>query len=228
MRLFAIADLHLSFGVKKPMDIFRGWENYEEKIEKNWKSAVTDDDTVIIAGDISWGMTLEESLPDFKFIDTLPGKKIILKGNHDYWWTTLKKMNEFLCDNGIKTVSFLHNNAFQFGDYAICGTRGWVLEKGETEDKKVTEREAGRLARSLEEGKKLGLELIVFLHYPPFFGDYVCSEIIDVLKKFEVKRCYFGHIHGQACRLADRGVQSGIKCRLISADFVEFHPILVE
>ena len=197
MSLFVIGDLHLSLGEDKPMDVFSGWNDYVQRLENNWRRLITDDDTVVIAGDISWAMKLEETLTDFRFIHSLPGKKLLLKGNHDYWWATKKKMDEFISVNHLDSLSILFNNAFRVGEYAVCGTRGWFLENEAPEDIKVLNREVGRLKMSLEQAKKLGGEPVVFLHYPPYYRGLECSEMMDVLLEYGVKKCYYGHIHGK-------------------------------
>ena len=228
MSLFVIGVLHLSLGEDKPMDVFSGWNDYVQRLENNWRRLITDDDTVVIAGDISWAMKLEETLTDFRFIHSLPGKKLLLKGNHDYWWATKKKMDEFISVNHLDSLSILFNNAFRVGEYAVCGTRGWFLENEAPEDIKVLNREVGRLKMSLEQAKKLGGEPVVFLHYPPYYRGLECSEMMDVLLEYGVKKCYYGHIHGKKnFRLAFEGEYRGINFRLISGDKVEFVPVLV-
>ena len=228
MSLFAIGDLHLSLGEDKPMDIFAGWDNYVQRLEENWRSLVTDDDTVVIAGDISWAMKLEEAVTDFTFIDKLPGKKILLKGNHDYWWGTKSKIEKLLADNGLSTISILFNNAYACGEYAVCGTRGWFLENDTPEDIKVLNREVGRLKTSIEAALKTEKEPVVFLHYPPYYRGIECKEIMDVLISYGIKRCYYGHIHGrQNFGLAYEGEYKGVNLKLISCDRVRFMPVLV-
>ena len=228
MSIFTIADTHLSLSDDKPMDIFGGWQDYVSRLESNWKSLITDDDTVVLPGDISWAMSLEGALNDFRFIHNLPGKKIILKGNHDYWWNTKRKMDAWLENENLDTISILHNNAFKVGDYVLCGTRGWFYDAETGADMKVLLREASRLDKSIEEGKKLGDNLIVFLHYPPVMQSQKCQEIFDVLKKHDIKRCYYGHLHGESTRHSVNDTVDGIKFSLISADFLSFCPQLVE
>ena len=222
MSIFTIADTHLSLSDDKPMDIFGGWQDYVTRLESNWKSLITDDDTVVVPGDISWAMSLEGALEDFRFIHNLPGKKIILKGNHDYWWNTKRKMDAWLENESLDTISILHNNAFKVGDYVICGTRGWFYDAEKSADMKVLLREASRLERSIEEGKKLGENLIVFLHYPPVYGDGISAGIIDIMREYGVKRCFYGHLHGPSCRMAFTGEYLGINFELISADHLGF------
>ncbi len=209
------------------MDIFRGWTDYVERLEKNWRAVVGEEDTVVIPGDISWAMSLEQAKKDFAFLHSLPGKKLIMKGNHDYWWTTKKKMDTFLAENGFDSLSILHNNAFRVGDFTVCGSRGWFFD-AENSDSKVLLREAGRLDMSVSEGKKLGGELIVFLHYPPVMTNMCCNEMMAVLKKHGIERCYYGHLHGESTLKAVRETVDGIKFSLVSADFLEFCPKLIE
>jgi len=229
MSLFAIADLHLSLGTNKPMDIFKGWDNYVERMEKNWRAVVGEEDTVVIAGDISWAMRIEDSAADFAMIHSLPGKKLILKGNHDYWWTTRKKMEEFFEENGFTSIGIIHNSAERVGEYAVCGTRGWFYDAELSgEDQTVLLREVGRLNLSLDAAEKTGLEPVVFLHYPPLYAQSVCGEMMEVLRTRGVKRCYYGHIHGgRAAEKAVTGLVDGIEFSLIACDSLNFTPIRV-
>jgi len=227
LSIFVIGDLHLSFGTQKPMDIFSGWQDHWQRIEKNWRRLVKDTDTVVIPGDVSWGLTLEEAQPDFRFIQSLPGRKIISKGNHDYWWQTAKKLQEFLDKNGFDTISFLHNNSFEVENYIICGTRGWIFENGQQQDEKVILREAGRLKASLDymDSDK---EKIVFLHYPTIYQEQRANHIINTLKQYNIKRCFYGHLHGKTINYAFNGVSDGIKYKLISADAIDFCPYIID
>jgi len=228
MSLFAIADLHLSFGCDKPMDVFDGWQNYTVRLEKNWRAVVKEEDTVVISGDISWAMKLEDTVKDFSFIHSLPGKKLIIKGNHDYWWSTKKKIDQFLSTQGFHTISIIHNNAVVVGDVAVCGTRGWLYNSQTDEDIKIVNREVGRLNASIDDALRQGAEPIVFLHYPPVYDGIVCEKILNVLKKRGIQKCYFGHIHGaQAAKRAITGDYDGIKMYLISCDHSNFTPVLV-
>ena len=227
MSLYCISDPHLSLSCDKPMDVFGGaWKDYVSKLEQNWVTSVKAEDTVVIPGDISWGMNLKESLADFAFLDALPGKeKIILKGNHDYFWTSRSKMEEFFFQNGLTTLKILHNNFFPYEErYGICGSRGWINESGKTQDKKILDREAMRLEASILPCIESGREPIVFLHYPPLYGEEICKEIYDVLKKYEIKKCFYGHIHGSGYRYAIDGLYDGIDFRLIACDYLEFVP----
>lgn len=228
MSLFAIADTHLSFGTNKPMNIFGGWQNFEERLQKNWNSIVAEDDTVVIAGDISWGMKPEETLNDFIFLDKLNGTKIIMKGNHDYWWSTKSKTEKFLAENEINSIKILFNNAYRVGDISICGTRGWFFDCSKDEDQKVLAREVGRLKTSIDEAKKLGGEPMVFLHYPPISLTQTCDEIYNTLVEEGIKTCYYGHLHGNSVNWAFRGEQDGINFDLISADYLSFCPKLIK
>lgn len=229
MALFAISDLHLSLSADKPMDIFRGWENYVERLEKNWRAVITDADTVILPGDLSWAMKLEDALEDFSFVDKLPGQKYLLKGNHDLWWTTAKKMTEFFSQNGLNTLHFLHNNCVTAENVHLCGTRGWLYDEDKyTEnDAKILNREAMRLRASLQSAPDDGKERVVFLHYPPVYGNTRCEPILAVLREFGVKRCYYGHIHGSGAALAINEMRENIRFRLVSCDFNDFSPVLV-
>ncbi len=228
MSIFTIADTHLSFGTDKPMDVFGGWSDYVYRLEKNWCKVVSDKDTVVIPGDISWAMSFAEAEKDFAFLHSLPGQKLIMKGNHDYWWNTKKKMDAFIEEKGFTSLHILHNNAYRVGDFALCGSRGWFYDAQTGNDKKVILREAGRLEMSLQEAEKLGGEVILFLHYPPFMGQERCEEIMSVIKKHEVKRCFYGHLHGNFSFFHDGETVGGTKFSLISADFLEFCPKLVE
>ena len=225
MSLFAIADTHLSFGTDKPMDTFEGWQNYTEKLQNNWNKIVSPADDVIIAGDISWAMNFDELHADFEFIEKLNGNKIILKGNHDYWWNTLTKMNKFLEENGFKTIRFMHNNSFVCGGVSVCGSRGWLFESEDEFDEKVLNREVMRLKKSLEEAEMH--EKIVFLHYPPLTSNSRCDEIINVLKENNINKCYYGHLHGDAAKYSIDDTVDGISFKLISCDRLKFTPYLI-
>lgn len=229
MALYVIADLHLSLGADKPMDVFPGWKDYVQRLEKNWRSLVNPEDTVVVAGDISWAMKLEDCQKDFAFLNSLPGHKVLLKGNHDYWWSTRNKIDTYLAENAFSSMRILHNCAYRVGDRAICGTRGWLYNSATDEDRKIVNREAGRLLASINAAKALGGRLTAFLHYPPVFDTMECRELLDILVDHQVSDCYFGHIHGQyAARKALIGNYKCVKMHLISCDFVEFRPVLVE
>ncbi|MDE5558015.1 MAG: metallophosphoesterase [Ruminococcus sp.] len=226
MSLWVIADLHLCQGnPEKTMTIFNGWKNYQELIKKNWLDRVKPDDTVVIAGDISWGMSLQESAKDFHFIENLTGQKIIIKGNHDYWWSTKKKMEDFLNAEGCGSIKILHNNHYCYESYGICGTRGWVSMHGETQDEKVLKREVQRLETSIKSALAENLEPIVFMHYPPVFATNFNYDILDILYRYNIKECYYGHIHGKtAHELCIKNTYDGINFHLISGDYLQFIP----
>lgn len=226
MALYAIGDLHLSIGSNKPMDIFGSkWENHTEKLRSSF-SSLTRDDVTVICGDLSWGMDLSEAREDFLFIDALPGKKIILKGNHDYWWSTASKAKSFFAANGITTIGILNNNCFFYGEEAaICGTRGWFYEEetGSEHDKKIMNRELLRLETSL---KAAGDRAIyVFLHYPPKYGAYVCMEILELFEEYGVRMCCAGHIHGKSLQGVFEGEYHGTEYKMVSADYLNFSPL---
>lgn len=225
MALFTIADLHLSLGTDKPMDIFRGWDDYVERLERNWQRLIAPEDTVVIPGDLSWAMSLEETIADFTFLNRLNGKKIILKGNHDYWWNTKTKMEDFFSKNGFNTFHILNNNHYSYENIGICGSRGWFNDSSEQADKKVLLREANRIEMSIKSALKENLRPVVFLHYPPIFGYGVNEEIMNVLMKYEIKHCFYGHIHGKGADNAIIGVKNGIDYKLISSDFLQFVPL---
>ena len=226
LALYTIADLHLSLGTDKPMDIFRGWQDYQQRIENNWRRLVDDDDTVVVAGDVSWAMKLANTEADFAFLDSLPGRKLIIKGNHDYWWETKSKMDKFIEEKGFSTLKILFNNSFQYGDIAICGTRGWSYDCPQSEQK-VLLREVGRLKMSLDSAPQ-DRERVVFLHYPPVYSDYRCGEIMEVLHEYGIKRCYYGHLHGASHTRAVVGDCEGIMMKMVSGDACDFTPMLVE
>lgn len=230
MSLYAISDLHLSIGEpEKTMEVFRGWQDYIYRIKKNWNAVVDDQDTVIIGGDLSWAMKLEKTQADFSFLDKeLKGKKIILKGNHDLWWDTVTKMEKFFAEQNFENIQILHNSFFVYDDVAICGTRGWFFEEG-AGDKKILKREAGRLETSITLAKKDGYQnIVVFLHYPPLYGDQKCDEIMEVLQRHSISDVYYGHIHGSGAHNAVRGEYNGVKFTLMSSDFNDFTPILIK
>ncbi len=224
MALYAIGDTHLSLGGEKPMDVFGGvWEDYVDKLRQGF-SRVKPEDTVVLCGDLSWGMSLEEAKADFAFLDALPGTKYIVKGNHDYWWTTARKMQTFWAEQGFSTFHLLHNNCAFYGDVALCGTRGWFYDEelAVQESDKVYRRELIRLEASLQAAGEA--DKLVFLHYPPKYQGYVCQDIIDLLEKYQVLRCYYGHLHGGSHKLAIQGPAGGIDYRLVSADYLRFTP----
>ena len=213
------------------MDVFPGWKDYTQRLEQNWRSLVKESDTVVIAGDISWAMKLEETEQDFAFIHRLPGQKILMKGNHDYWWSTKSKIERFLQEKGFTSMKVLHNNAYIVENVAVCGTRGWLYNSETEEDIKIVNREVGRLVASLDDAVRQDAQAqpIVIVHYPPVYGNMACAGILDVLETRHIEQCYFGHIHGnQASKKAVRGNYHGMKMHLISCDYVNFMPILVK
>ena len=229
MAIFIIGDLHLSFSSNKPMDIFgKNWEDHSEKIKNNWISKVKENDTVIIPGDFSWAMYLNETYNDFEYLNNLPGNKIMLKGNHDYWWTTVTSMKRYLKENNFNNIDFLYNNSFFIENKIIVGTRGWsTLNFKGDENYKILKRECERLNISIKDGlEKYGenKEMIVFTHYPIFFKEEVPEEIdfIKLMKKYNIKRCYYGHLHGESHKEAIEGVIYGIEFKLVSSDYLNF------
>ena len=237
MAVFVISDLHLSTNesTNKSMEVFgTRWQNYMNRIQTNWNRLVAPSDTVIINGDISWAMTLDEAKDDFRFLDSLNGTKIISKGNHDFWWSTLSKINLFFDENKFESIKILHNNAHVAENFVICGSRGWynddkISTMPSTADyQKIVSREAARLLKSLTDAERLDgeREKLVFLHFPPVWGDFVCGEFLDVLHKFNVKRCYFGHIHG-LYNIPASFVHEDIKFTMTSADFLNFAPLFI-
>ena len=224
MSLYAIGDPHLAFGCDKPMDVFGGrWENYTEKLLEGF-STVRPEDTTVICGDISWGMSLAQAREDFRFLHALPGRKIILKGNHDYWWTTATQAYRFFAENGFDSLEILNNNCWFYGDYALCGTRGWSCDAadGDAHDQKLLRRELMRLEASLKaagERKKL-----VFLHFPPKLLNCECAEMLSLMRAYGVRDCWFGHLHSGGRALAFEGMSDGIRFHLVSADHVHFIP----
>lgn len=224
MALYAIGDLHLCLGAPKPMDVFGGaWIGYMEKL-KDGLSVIKPEDTTVLLGDLSWALGLTEAKADFAWINQIPGKKIILKGNHDYWWSTAAKFYKFCEENGFENLHILNNNYYEFGEIAICGTRGWFFEEERSgeHDEKVFKRELGRLEASLKAaGDK---QKIVFLHYPPRYKGYVCNEILELLKEYGVRQCFYGHLHGPSHALAQEGLWDGIEFKLVAADKLQFVP----
>ncbi len=240
MSIFTMGDLHLSTNTttNKSMEVFgRRWQGYVEKLKKNWEAVVSPTDTVVIPGDISWAMKLEEALPDLRFINDLPGQKLIGKGNHDFWWMTAQKMNRFFAENGLTTLHILNNNAYLVEGRVLCGTRGWFLDEkqqvavGEVDYDKIVNREVIRLRLSLNEAVKIrevqaengGVlpPISVFLHFPPVWLDFVCRPLVDVLHEYGDPDCYFGHIHGMYHAPATTEFE-GIRFRLVSSDALDF------
>ena len=227
MALYAIGDLHLCLGAPKPMDIFGGaWVGYMDKLKRGFET-IKDTDTTVLLGDLSWALSLQEASADFAWIDQIPGKKIILKGNHDYWWSTAKKFYDFCAENGYSNQFILNNNCYEYEDWAICGTRGWFFEEERSgeHDEKVFKRELMRLEASLQAaGDK---NKIVFLHYPPIYKGYTCTEILRLLEEYDVRKCFYGHLHGGSHGLAIEGLWNGVEFKLVSADKLGFSPYTV-
>ncbi len=224
MALFAIGDLHLCLGASKPMDVFGGaWTGYMEKLKEGF-SDIQDDDTIVLMGDLSWALDLDGAQKDFAWIDDIPGRKIILKGNHDYWWSTAAKFYKFCEENGFSNQWILNNNHYACDGWAICGTRGWFFEeeRSSQHDEKVFRRELLRLETSLRSAGEL--PKIVFLHYPPRYKGYTCEPILELLHAYGVRKCFYGHLHGASHGLAMEGIWDGIEYRLLSADRIGFKP----
>ena len=225
MALYAIGDLHLSLAGDKPMDVFgERWKDHAEKLKKGF-AGLGEDDVTVLCGDLSWAMSLEEALEDFRFIDALPGKKLLLKGNHDYWWSTAGKAKKLFHEHGLESMDILNNNCFFYGETALCGTRGWFYEeeRGVEHDRKIMRREIMRLETSLKAAGEH--EKLVFLHYPPLYGSYECPEILHLLEEHRVRLCCYGHLHGSSCFGAFNGWRGGTEYRLLSADYVNFTPV---
>lgn len=206
------------------MDAFGGaWEGYVDKLRAGF-AALTADDAVVLCGDLSWGMSLEEALPDFLFLDGLfPGKKYIVKGNHDYWWTTANKMYTFWNEHGITNFELIHNNCRFHDGLALCGTRGWFFEEeADGHNEKVFHREVLRLEASLKAAGEA--EKVCFLHYPPLYQNYICQEIVDLMELYKVRACYYGHLHGGSHRLAQEGRRGSVEYHLVAGDYVGFAP----
>lgn len=229
MSIYAIADLHLSFHENKPMNIFGdNWENHEEKIKRSWLENVTSNDLVLLPGDFSWSKYLKDTIEDFDYLNSLPGKKLLLKGNHDYWWTTLTKMRKFLQENNFKDIDFIYNNSYEFENYIIAGTRGWNIAEGE-EDQKIVKRELIRLELSINDAiQRYGTnkKIIICMHYPPITNGNLAKEeelqFLKIMKKYNVEKCLYGHLHGVAINSAVEGVIEGIEFKLVSADGLNF------
>ena len=241
MALFTISDLHLSTldSTNKSMEVFgRRWADYLTRIESNWRRLVEDDDVVVIPGDISWALSLDEAESDLRFLDSLPGRKILGKGNHDFWWSTMKKHTAFFDKIGVTSITFLFNNAHETEEFIIAGTRGWYNDEDATnapdnaDFEKLTNRENLRLRTSLDEAKRLQTaspekEIIVFMHFPPFWNGKASDGIIDILHEYGIKRIYFGHIHGNYT-VEPKFVYDGIEMNIVSADYVEFIPKVIK
>ena len=239
MSLFVISDTHLSFSTDKPMDVFGSrWQYYELKLESAWRDLVTDNDTVVIGGDISWAMTFDQALSDLRFLNGLPGKKLLCRGNHDYWWSTMSKLRRFFIEEQrLESIDFLYNNSFETDDFIVCGSRGWFNDPGlapvGADYKKIVAREAVRIGMSIEEGEQraelseISKEIIVFLHFPPIYRGYRCDEIVNVLRQHGIRRCYYGHIHN-VYDMPQSFFSDGIEFTITSADYLDFYPMKIE
>ncbi len=228
MALYAIGDLHLCLGAPKPMDVFGGaWVGYMDKL-KQGMAVLTPEDTLVLMGDLSWALDLSSAGADFAWISDIPGRKIILKGNHDYWWSTQAKFTKFCLEHGFSDLNLLNNNCYFYEDWAICGTRGWFFEEERSgqHDEKVFRRELIRLETSLKAAGDR--EKMVFLHYPPRYKGYTCQEILNLMERYGVRRCFYGHLHGASHKLAMEGTWDGIEYRLLSADYLDFRPYIVK
>lgn len=228
MAIYAIADLHLSLAQDKPMSIFGPrWERHEEKIRENWHLTVGNDDTVLICGDHSWALKLEEAVADLNFIGGLPGRKILIKGNHDLWWQSKSKIQKYLPAE----MLLLQNNHFEVEGVAICGTRGWVCPNDDNftqHDVKIYHRELGRLENSLQSATRASREkIIVMLHYPPFNSKREPSGFVEIMERYGVRRCVYGHLHADSQRLAVTGCRNGITYDLVACDYTNFAPVLI-
>ena len=224
MALYAIGDLHLSLNAQKPMDVFGGaWSGYMEKLKSGF-SSVKPDDTTVLMGDLSWALDLDGARDDFAWINNIPGRKIILKGNHDYWWSTATKFQVFCRDNGFDKMHILNNNHFEYDGFAICGSRGWFFEeeRSSDHDEKVFKRELIRLEASLRSAGDL--PKLVFLHYPPRYKGYTCDEMLEIFDRYQVRHCFYGHLHGASHTLAMEGQWDGVEYKLLSADRLNFQP----
>ena len=227
MALWAIGDLHLSLGAEKPMDVFGGaWDGYVEKLQEGLRVIGPEDPTVLV-GDLSWALNLEEAREDFAFINAIPGRKLIVKGNHDYWWSTAEKFRKFCEENGFSNMQVLNNNCFFYEDVALCGTRGWFYDLDGSHNEKIFRRELLRLETSLKAAGEAEKKLC-FLHYPPVYKTYRCPEIQALLFRYGVQECYYGHLHGRSHKAAIQGLVDGVEYRLVSADFVNFAPVRVD
>lgn len=231
MSIYAIGDLHLSFANPKPMNIFgNNWNNHEEKIKLDWISKVKEEDTVVLPGDFSWAMNLKDTKKDFEYINNLPGKKIMSKGNHEYWWTTVTNIKNFLKENNFSNIDFLYNNSIEVEDKLICGTRGWNLNLESETSNKIITREEIRLEISIQDAinKNLDKEIIVFMHYPPIIKQNLNTGFFKILKKYNIKRCYYAHLHGNSIKEALNGVYDGIEFKLVSADGLDFKLLKID
>lgn len=235
MAIYAIGDLHLSFNERKPMDIFgENWKKHEDKIKKNWQRVIKEDDLVILPGDFSWAINLKDTVKDFEYLNELPGRKVLIKGNHDYWWTTLKSMNDFLQEHNIKNIEFILNTAIEYENKIIVGTRGWTFCDSDN-SKKMLKRELMRLENSITYGiNSFGddKEIICAMHYPPITKTMIQenqkSKYLDLLNKHSIRKCLYGHLHGKSHCEAVEGNVEGVELKLVSCDYLDFTPLKVD
>ena len=225
MSIYAISDLHLSFGTEKPMDKFgKVWEDYEERMKYNWNKVVKENDLVLVPGDVSWATYLSEAVEDFKFIDGLNGEKLISKGNHDYWWETLTKLNKFLEKNSYTTIRFMHNTVFEYNEYVICAAKGF----DNTCEAKIVNRETERICLSLNKAKKTNKKIILMLHYPPFDKEgRFHQNLYEILNSYEPSFCIYGHLHGKGRVKAIQGLIGNTEYKLVSCDCIDFKPVKI-
>lgn len=229
MSIYAISDLHLSFDGDKPMDIFgKHWENHQDKIKENWKKIVTENDLVILPGDFSWATYIEEMYKSFEYLENLPGKKVLLKGNHDYWWGTITSMKKYLKENNFKTIDFIYNNAFNYENVIILGTRGWNIDSTDEENKKILNREIERFKLSIKYAKEnFNFEnniKIACLHFPPIKGENK-SKFLEIMEENKIDMCIYGHLHGESQKEIIEGNIDGIELKMVSCDYTNFKPI---
>lgn len=235
MAVYCIADTHLSLAVPKPMDVFGNrWRDYVTKLKSRWNSVVSESDTVIVPGDISWGLNLEEAAEDIRFLSALNGKKIIGKGNHDLWWQSEKKLKEFFASEKIDNIYLLHNNAYEVEKLIICGSRGWFYDPKSSppgaDPEKISAREVIRTELSLKAANALDpvgtKEKLMFFHFPPVFKDFICADMIELLKRYGIKRCFYGHIH-TSYDIPRTFEHEGIEMSIVSADYLDFIPLKI-
>ena len=231
MSIYAISDLHLSFDENKPMDIFgEHWENHQEKIKENWIKLVKENDLVLLPGDFCWSMYLKDTYKAVEYLEELPGKKLLLKGNHDYWWSTITSMRNYLKENNFNTIDFIYNNSYEFENFIICGTRGWIITENDNENKKILNREIERLKLSLKNAKENfdveNKKILVCMHYPPIKENLI-SEFVNVMKENNVEMCIYGHLHGNAHKEIKEGKIEGIEFKMVSCDYTKFELIKI-
>ncbi|MDR1138659.1 MAG: metallophosphoesterase [Clostridiales bacterium] len=229
MRVFAISDLHMSNSVNKPMDIFKGWDNHIDRIKQSWMQSVTDQDIVLLGGDLSWAMTLHNAMPDIQFLDTLPGHKVLIRGNHDYWWKSISVLRQSLPSN----MYALQNDSIRIGDYIICGTRGWIVperHQGEP-DIKIYNREIERLKLSLHSMAAMRTpecKVISMAHYPPFNSLVKSTPFTDLYNEYNICKVIYGHLHGKNIRMPLIVTVGKTQFYLTSCDLVGYQLVLID